>query len=73
MVPQVGCWTGCAIAQAVAGFPPQQPGFEPGSGHVGSVVDKVALGRVFSQVLRFPLPILIPPVAPQSPSSIIWG
>jgi hypothetical protein len=26
-----------------------------------------------SNVLRFPLPIFIPPVAPQSPSSIIWG
>jgi hypothetical protein len=26
-----------------------------------------------SRVLRFPLPIFIPPIAPQSPSSIIWG
>jgi hypothetical protein len=34
---------------------------------VGFVVDKVALGQVFS------LPIFIPPIAPQSPSSIIWG
>jgi hypothetical protein len=25
------------------------------------------------RVLWFPLPILIPPIAPQSPSSIIWG
>jgi hypothetical protein len=25
------------------------------------------------RVLQFPLPIYIPPVAPQSPSSIIWG
>jgi hypothetical protein len=25
------------------------------------------------RVLRFPLPIFIPPVAPQSPSFIIWG
>jgi hypothetical protein len=36
-------------------------------------VDKVALGQVFLRVLRFPLPIVIPPIAPQSPSSIIWG
>jgi hypothetical protein len=28
----------------VAGFPPRQPGFAPGSGQVGFVVDKVALG-----------------------------
>jgi hypothetical protein len=27
----------------------------------------------FLRVLQFTLPILIPPVAPQSPSSIIWG
>jgi hypothetical protein len=27
----------------------------------------------FLQVLRFPLPIFIPPTAPQSPSPIIWG
>jgi hypothetical protein len=28
----------------------------------------------FSRVLRFPLPIFIPPIVPQSPSSsIIWG
>jgi hypothetical protein len=27
----------------------------------------------FLRVLRFPLPIYIPPIAPQSPSPIIWG
>jgi hypothetical protein len=43
-----------------------RPGFVPGSGHVGFVVDKVALGQ-------FPLPILIPPTAPHSPSSIVRG
>jgi hypothetical protein len=36
-------------------------------------VDNVALGQVFSEYFGFPLPIFIPPVAPQSPSSIIWG
>jgi hypothetical protein len=30
-------------------------------------------GADFLRILRFPLPIFIPPVAPQSPSSIIWG
>jgi hypothetical protein len=29
------------------------------------VVDKVALGHVFSELLRFPLPIFIPPIAPK--------
>jgi hypothetical protein len=30
-------------------------------------------GAKIPRVLRFPLPILIPPIAPQSPSSIIRG
>jgi hypothetical protein len=30
-------------------------------------------GTGFLRVIRFPLPIFIPPIAPQSPSSIIWG
>jgi hypothetical protein len=30
-------------------------------------------GAGFLRVLRFPLPIFIPSIAPQSPSSIIWG
>jgi hypothetical protein len=30
----------------VAGFPQRPPGFDPGSGQVGFVVDKVALGQV---------------------------
>jgi hypothetical protein len=37
----------------VAGFPPRRLGFEPGSGHVGFVVDKVPLGQVFSKYLGF--------------------
>jgi hypothetical protein len=34
------------LGRLVAGFPPPRPGFEPWSGHVGFVVDKVALGQV---------------------------
>jgi hypothetical protein len=30
-------------------------------------------GAGFLRVLRFPLPIFIPQIAPQSPSPIIWG
>jgi hypothetical protein len=30
-------------------------------------------GAGFLRVLRVPLPIFIPPIAPQSPSPIIWG
>jgi hypothetical protein len=36
-----------------ASLPPRRPGFDPGSVHVGFVVDKVALGQVFLRVLRF--------------------
>jgi hypothetical protein len=43
------CWR-----RLVAGFPPRRPGFEPRSGHVGFVVDKVALGQVFSEYFDFP-------------------
>jgi hypothetical protein len=34
-------------------FPPRRPGFDPGSGQVGFVVDKVALGQVFSEYFGF--------------------
>jgi hypothetical protein len=33
----------------------------------------VNTGAGFLRLLRFPLPIRIPQIAPQSPSSIIWG
>jgi hypothetical protein len=38
---------------SVAGFPLRQHGFKPGSIHVGFVVDKVALGQVFSEYFGF--------------------
>jgi hypothetical protein len=42
------------LKRLVAGFPPQRAGFEPGFGQVGFVVDKVALGRVFSDYFGVP-------------------
>jgi hypothetical protein len=41
---------------------PRRPRFDPGSVHVGFVVDKVALGRGFPRVLRFSPVNFIPPV-----------
>jgi hypothetical protein len=41
------------LRRLVAGFPPRRPGFEPGSGHVAFVMDKVALGQVFSEYFCF--------------------
>jgi hypothetical protein len=42
------------LKRLVAGFSPRRPGFDPGSGQVGFVVEKVALGRVFSEYFGFP-------------------
>jgi hypothetical protein len=42
---------------------------KPGSGHVGFVMDKVALGQVFSEYFCFPCQSSFH----QSPPSIIWG
>jgi hypothetical protein len=39
---------------AISGFPPLRPGFDPRSGHVVFVVDKVALGHVFSENFSCP-------------------
>jgi hypothetical protein len=41
------------IKQLIAGFTPQRPGFTSGQ-HVGFVVDKAALGQVFSEYFGFP-------------------
>jgi hypothetical protein len=41
---------------------PPEPGFDPGSVHMGFVMDKVALGQVFPRILRFSLVSFIPPV-----------
>jgi hypothetical protein len=38
----------------VSGFPPRRPVFEPGSGHVGFMEDKMALEQVFSEYFGFP-------------------
>jgi hypothetical protein len=40
---------------------------------VGFVVGQSGAGAGFLRVFRFPLLIFIPPIAPQSPSSIIWS
>jgi hypothetical protein len=40
--------------ELVAGFSPRRLGFASGSGQVGFVVDKMALGHVFSEYFGFP-------------------
>jgi hypothetical protein len=57
---------GRAIAQAVSRWlPTGGPGFEPGSAHVGFCGGQSGAGAGFLRVLRFPLPISIPPIAPK--------
>jgi hypothetical protein len=50
------------LRRLVAGLSPQRPGFDPGSVHVGFVVEKVALGQVFPRVPQFSPVSIIPPV-----------
>jgi hypothetical protein len=50
------------LKRLVAGLSPQRPWFTPGSIHVGFVVDKLALGQVFLQVLQFSPANIIPPL-----------
>jgi hypothetical protein len=50
------------LRQLVAGLPPRRSTFDFGSVHVGFLVDKVALGRVFPRVLPFSSVNFIPPV-----------
>jgi hypothetical protein len=45
---------GAYLKRLVAGFPLRRLGFDPGSGQVGFVVDKVALGHVSSEYFGFP-------------------
>jgi hypothetical protein len=54
------------LRRLVAGFPPLWSGFDPRSGHMGFVVDRMALGADFLRVFRFPLSILIRPTTPHS-------
>jgi hypothetical protein len=50
------------LRRLVGGLPPRRPEFDPGSVHMGFVVDKMALGQVFPRVLRFYPVNFIPPV-----------
>jgi hypothetical protein len=55
----------------VVGFTPRRPWFEYRSGHIGFVVDKMALGYIFPSTSA-PLPIVTPLIAQHS-SSVIQG
>jgi hypothetical protein len=46
------------LRRFVAGFPPRRSGFYPRSGYMGFMVDKVALGQVFSEYFSFPYEFL---------------
>jgi hypothetical protein len=61
------------LRRLVAGLLLRRPGFDPGSVHVGFVVDKVAQGQVFfpPRVLRFSPVNFIPPVLHYTEKRII--
>jgi hypothetical protein len=56
------------LKRLVAGFPWWRPELVKSCDICG---EQSGAGAGFLRVLRFPLPIFIPPIAPQSPSSII--
>jgi hypothetical protein len=57
----------------VAGFPPRRLGFKPRPVHMGFVCGQSGTGAGFLRVLQFPLPILLQPNGPHSPSSTTRG
>jgi hypothetical protein len=66
-IPGASVVQSCARGQApVAGFPSRQCGIDRRSCYVRCVVDKVGIREGSRQVLRFPLPVLIPPNAAYS-------
>jgi len=52
----------CALGQTFAGLKLQRPGFIPTSVHVGFVMDTLALGHAFFQMLQFSPITIIPSV-----------
>jgi hypothetical protein len=47
------------LISLVAGSPPRWSGIDPGSSHLGTVVDRAVLGQVPSEYVGFPCPSLI--------------
>jgi hypothetical protein len=65
-------WLGRAIAQAVSAWLPTAARVRAQVCSCGICGRQSGNGAGFLRVPQFPLPIFIPPVAPQSPS-MIWG
>jgi hypothetical protein len=59
------------VRRLVSGFPPRRPGFEPGSGHVGFAVNKMALGQVFSEYFGFTCQSIHQLIHTHHPSSVV--
>jgi hypothetical protein len=64
---------GRAIAQAVSRRIPTAAGRVQAPVRLCGICGQSGTEAGFLRVLLFPLPIFIPPTAPQSPSSNIWG
>jgi hypothetical protein len=67
-------WFGFVIAQTVSCWlPTAEARVRSRVWSSGICGGQSRAGAGFLRVLRFPLPIFVPPIAPQSPSPIIWG
>jgi hypothetical protein len=74
MLPTASCSQGRAIAQAVSRWLPTAAArVRARIRSCGICGGQSGAGAGFLRVLRFPLPIFIPPISPQLPPSIIWG
>jgi hypothetical protein len=86
--PIIRGWYNRPVVAAVPKVPPHkfknktktfQPHYGPGVGVDSALPPSMSrlsrqnMGRSILQVLRFPLPIFIPPISPQSPSTIFRG
>jgi hypothetical protein len=74
MIDELGEIRKEALAHAVSRWYPSSAAQVPAwVKSCGIWVGQSGTGAGFLRVLQFPLPIRIPPIAPQSSSSIIWG
>lgn len=60
------------VRRLVTGLPPRRPGFDPRSGNVWFLVDKVAMGQIFSEYLALSCQLSCHPVFHAYLSSGLW-
>jgi hypothetical protein len=66
-------WAAPLLKRLVAGFQSRWPGFDPGSGQVEFVVDKMTLGQVFSEYFGFSCQSLFHQLLHNHPHLLLLG